>query len=371
MKNSTSMGKRNEYFPETVTHPGLTLEEKLAELAMSQKEFAMRTGKPEKTIVKVIAGESAITPDMAVVFEKVLKIPASFWLKRQYAFDEALARNKRKQDIAASLEWAKRFPYADMAKKGWVTATRKLEEKAENLLDFFGISSSNAWDNIYIEGKLKVAFRLSLKHTKEPEAISAWLRQGELQAAQVQVTDYDPKQFKKKLDKVKSLMAEHPDDFFTQLQALCHKAGVKVVYTPCLPHAPMNGCTRWLGDTPLIQLSGRHKRNDIFWFTFFHEAGHILKHGKKEIFLEEEGNNRHDTEKEAEADRFAVEHTFTEAEEQQVIEALPLLPDDIKKFAKKFNTHPAIIVGRLARKGYYHDSFGFKNEFYKEVNFSD
>jgi Zn-dependent peptidase ImmA (M78 family) len=166
-------------------------------------------------------------------------------------------------------------------------------------------------------------------------------------------------------------MAEHPDDFFTRLQALCHEAGVKVVYTPCLPHAPMNGCTRWLGDTPLIQLSGRHKRNDIFWFTFFHEAGHILKHGKKEIFLEEEGNNRHDKEKEAEADRFAVEHTFTEAEEQQVIEALPLLPVDIEKFAKKFNTHPAIIVGRLARKGYYHDSFGFQNEFYKEVNFSN
>lgn len=365
------MGKRNEYFPETVTHPGLTLEEKLDEMAMSQKEFALRTGKPEKTIVKVIAGESAVTPDMAVVFEKVLKIPAAFWLKRQYAFDEALARNKRKQDIASSLEWAKRFPYAAMAKKGWVTATRRLEEKAEYLLDYFGISNSQAWDKIYIEGKLKVAFRISLKHEKEPEAMSAWLRQGELDAGNVKVPDYNQKLFKKKLEAAKEIMKEHPDDFFSRLQGLCHEAGVKLVYTPCLPHAPMNGCTRWIGDTPLIQLSGRYKRNDIFWFTFFHEAGHIIKHGKKEIFLEMEGNNQHDPAKEAEADSFAEEYTFSQDQEQEVIESLPLTPAEIATFAREFNTHPALIVGRLARKQFLHSSYGYENGFFKDVNFGE
>lgn len=48
------MTRRNEYTPQTVSHPGLTLREKLGELGMSQKEFAVRTGKPEQTIVKVI-----------------------------------------------------------------------------------------------------------------------------------------------------------------------------------------------------------------------------------------------------------------------------------------------------------------------------
>jgi len=67
-------------------------------------------------------------------------------------------------------------------------------------------------------------------------------------------------------------MATHPDDYYIQLQNSCLRAGVKVVYTPCIKKAPISGCSRWLGDTPLIQLSGRYKRNDIFWFTFFHEA---------------------------------------------------------------------------------------------------
>ena len=38
----------NQYFPQSVAHAGETLEEKLNELKMNPKEFAIRTGKPEK-----------------------------------------------------------------------------------------------------------------------------------------------------------------------------------------------------------------------------------------------------------------------------------------------------------------------------------
>ena len=62
-----------------VFHPGVTLEEKLEEMGMSIKEFAIRTSKPEKTIIAVIRGRSSITTEMAVSFENVTKIPASFW----------------------------------------------------------------------------------------------------------------------------------------------------------------------------------------------------------------------------------------------------------------------------------------------------
>ncbi len=364
------MGKLNQYFPDTVTHPGVTLEEKLYEMAMSQKEFAMRTEKPEKTISLVISGQSSITPDMAVVFEKVLGIPASFWMKRQQLFDEAVARQKARENLSSSIEWAKRFPYNEMAKKGWVQATRKIEEKAERLLNYFGISSAQSWERLYMDQSSMVSYRISLKHTSEPEAISAWLRQGDLEAKKMPTTAYDQKKFKSSMKDIRTLMVQQPEDFFSRLQTICLKTGVKVVYTPCLPHAPINGCTRWLGDNPLIQLSGRHKRNDIFWFTFFHEAGHILKHGKKEVFLETESKSHHDSEKEKEADSFAIEHTLTEDEEQELVKALPLRPCDIDRFAAKFFTHQGIIVGRLARRGHLHNSFGFENGFYKEINLS-
>ncbi|MBK8489725.1 MAG: HigA family addiction module antidote protein [Saprospirales bacterium] len=128
---------RNQYHPETVTHPGEDLREKLEELQMTPLEFAIRVNKPAKTISEVLHGKSSITPEMAVKFEDVLQIPAKYWLRRQYLHDESIARRKRKSAIKAASPWAKEFPYADMAKKGWVPSTSKLEEKVEALFDFW------------------------------------------------------------------------------------------------------------------------------------------------------------------------------------------------------------------------------------------
>ena len=57
-----------------------------------------------------------------------------------------------------------------------------------------------------------------------------------------------------------------------------------------------------MSEKAVMQLSLRYKSNDQLWFTFFHEAGHIIKHGRKEIFIE--GTNP-DGEKEEEANVFA------------------------------------------------------------------
>jgi addiction module HigA family antidote len=345
------MMKRNEYVPQTVSHPGATLREKLEELGMSQKEFAVRTGKPEQTIVKVLNGDSSLTPDMAVQFETVLGIPAKFWLNRQQNYDEAVAREKRNKLLAASVPWASMFPFKEMAEFGWVTKTHVHEERAGILLSFFSVFSPDAWEEYYLSQKLKVSFRISIAQYSEPYAISAWLRQGELQAMQLDSPAFNRKKFSDNLEAVKKIMAEHPDDFFRQLQNVCLDAGVRVVYTPCLPKAPIHGSTRWLhDDKPLIQLSARYKQNDRFWFTFFHEAGHILHHGKKYISIDCEKACVSRDEKEQEADDFAIQWTFSEEEESEVLEFGSLKMQDILDFAQKFGTHPAMIIGRFHHK---------------------
>lgn len=345
------MTKRNEYVPQTVTHPGVTLKEKLVELGMSQKEFAVRTGKPEQTIVKVIDGKSALTPDMAVKFESVLGIPATFWLNRQQHYDEAVARLKRSESLAEAADWVRKFPWKEMAGFGWLPEKRSDEENVEALLSFFSMSSPKAWEEFYLSQKLKVSFRISLAHYGEPYAMSAWLRQGELQAKNLEAPAFDRNGFFEALGAIKKVMAEHPDDYFSQLQRFCLDAGVKVVHTPCLPKAPIHGSTRWLHDnTPLIQLSARYKQNDRFWFTFFHETGHILLHGKKHIAIESAQHEAAKDEKEIEADDFAVQWTFSEEEEQEVLRHGPLTEQDIIGFARKFGTHPAMIIGRFQHK---------------------
>lgn len=350
--------KENQYHPQIAFHPGETLAEKLEELGMGPKEFAIRTGKPEKTVIAILKGKSSITPEMAVQFEHVLKIPAHFWLNMQRNYDEYLAREERQELLQEAKEWAKSFPYSDLVKKEWIPAKTTVLEKTSELLAFFGISSHSAWEDYYFNQQLKVAFRISLAHTKEPYAISAWLRKGELQAAELPKRSYNDKLFKDALPEIKSIMATHPANFFEQLQALCLEAGVKVVHTPNIKKAPINGSTRWLGDTPLIQLSGRYKRNDIFWFTFFHEAGHIILHGKKDIFLEDVDYSDKDLAKEEEANNFAIKWTLSTEQEEDILSRYSLSVDDIVEFAEKFNTHPAIIIGRLQHKKILHYSVG-------------
>jgi addiction module HigA family antidote len=357
--------KTNQYQPPIVFHPGQALAEKLQELEMGPKEFAIRTNKPEKTVSAILNGQSSITPEMAVQFEAVLQMPAHFWMRLQRDYDEFQARMAYKERIQNSIAWARMFPVKQMVKNRWLPEVESMDSATEALLAFFGVSNQTAWEEYYYNQQLKVAFRISLAHTKEPHAISAWLRRGELQAAELSANDYKERTFKDKLPVIKQLMAQQPADFFQRLQAICAEAGVKLVHTPCISKAPINGCTRWLNDTPLIQLTGRYKRNDSFWFTFFHEAGHILLHGKKDIFLEAVDYSEKDLEKEKQADDFAEKWTLSAEQEEELLRRFQITEDDVVAFAEKFGTHPAIIIGRLQYKGIIPYSKG--RQFFKPV----
>ncbi|PIQ29352.1 MAG: XRE family transcriptional regulator [Bacteroidetes bacterium CG18_big_fil_WC_8_21_14_2_50_41_14] len=362
------MATLNEYYPEVVLHPSSTLNEKLREMKMSRKEFALRTGKPEKTIIAILKGESSLTPEMAVLFENITKIPAHFWINKQARYNEYKARLNRKKDVEQAAEWTKKFPYNEMAKQNWVPKTLNIEERTIHLFDYFAVSTHEGWQKLYMESELKVAAYASLKHTSDPYAISAWLRKGELQADQISIPNFNLKVFKENLQAIKEIMVNQSSGFFTQLQNLCYQAGVKVFYTPKLPKVPINGSTRWIKDTPVIQLTARYKQNDRFWFTFFHEAGHIILHGKKYISLENIDFSEADPEKEKQAHEFAEELIFSKEQEKEVLAKDKLVFNDIIMFSKKFNTHPAIIIGRLQHLGKIPYSVG--REYIVPINLS-
>lgn len=344
------MATFRKFVPQVRFHPGITLSEKLEEMEMSIKEFAVRTSKPEKTIFAIIGGKSSVTPDMAVAFESVTKIPVHFWLNKQRGYDEYIARKRREEQLALDYEWARTFPLSKMMELGWIPSVTTAEDKVKVLLSFFQVSTVKAWEDYYMNQQLKVTFRISLGGTKEPHAISAWLRRGEIQAAEMDVPEYSEKALREAIPAMKSLCAEHPSDFAKRLQELCAGAGVKLVYTPCLPKAPINGSTRWLNNVPCIQMTGRYKRNDIFWFTFFHELGHILLHGKKDVFLEDIEYADKQKGKEDEADAFSSRILLPQSAENEIIKHGDFSPETIRNYAVKYGVHPAVIVGRLQHK---------------------
>ena len=142
---------------------------------------------------------------------------------------------------------------------------------------------------------------------------------------------------------------------------LCAKSGVAVIFTPELPKTRISGATRWLNaNKALIQLSLRYKTDDHLWFTFFHEAGHILLHGKKDVFIESDGDT--DT-KEVEANRFAANFLIPPAEFKRISMSANISKKAIVSFAKEIGISPGIVVGRLQHEGILKRSY--RNELKK------
>ena len=148
------------------------------------------------------------------------------------------------------------------------------------------------------------------------------------------------------LDEARGLTHEpDPAAFIPELQRLCARIGVAVVFTRELPGTHVSGATRWLNkDTALIQLSLRYKSDDHLWFTFFHEAGHIIKHGKKELFLESEeiGGDQ-----EKEADIFASNVLIPRKEFRALVRSRRFSRTAIVEFANQLGIAPGIVVGQL------------------------
>ena len=312
---------------------------------------------------------------MAVLFENVLKITANFWIKKQSNFNEFVAREKHNAEITKEISWAKLFPYPQMAKIGLVNTTRKAEEKTVELLQFFDVSKSSAWEDIYLNQQTPVFFRISLKHTKDPYALSALLRMGEIKANSINAPDFNKVVLKSILPELKNIMANQPNDYLHQIQEKCLQAGVKVIYTPNLPKTVIHGTVRWLNNKPVLQMTDRLKRYDIFWFSLFHEIGHILLHGnKKNIFLEEINNSDNKNNQENEADEFAVKWLLTDDEFEEIILTIKSGADvftSIQRYANEFSTHKDIIIGRILHKNKDLYKYGFLQKELGKVDFND
>jgi HTH-type transcriptional regulator / antitoxin HigA len=161
----------------------------------------------------------------------------------------------------------------------------------------------------------------------------------------IKLPEFDKATFKNQLDDIRKLAMHHPEDFAEQLKVMCQKVGVGLVYSLSFPGAPISGVVRWVGGNPLIQLTDRYKSNDQFWSAFFHEAGHIIIHGKKDVFIEDFEGVVIDEKKENEANNFSdewlVPSKYLETVDGTITEK------EIRALARQIGIHPGILVGRL------------------------
>lgn len=339
---------KNQYAPDSVSPPGETLLEVLESRRMSQAELADRTGRPTKTINEIIKGKAAITPETALQFELVLGIPATFWNSRERNYREFLAKAKEIERLGAQTDWLDSIPHRAMVAAGWLPASPDKSERLLNVLMFFGVASPSSWSEVW--KNQHVAFRQSSRFEIDPGAVAAWLRKGELEAQLIHREDYDSSRFREALLTIRSLTRELPENFAQIVVNECSRAGVCVVFVPELPRTRVWGATRWLSGTcALIQLSLRYRSDDHLWFTFFHEAGHVLLHGKRGFFIDRD--EQMTDEKESEADAFARDWLIPMDSYRTFKRRGAISCAAISRFAYELGIAAGIVVGRLHHDG--------------------
>ncbi len=347
-----------QYMPDYLVTPGEVLDEYIDSLNMTQAELSSRTGLAKKTINEIIKGKSQITHDTAYKFELVLGRPAHFWNNLESQYQENKVRIEEIERMKENYEWMSRVPVKQMIKQGWIKSYNTKSEQLEEVLRFFGVASPAQWKVIWED--YQVAYRQTKSFETCAESVSAWLRKGEIDARSINCEIFDTKKFQDILIKIRQnlIEMENPNSFIMELTGLCASAGVAVVFIPELLKTGVYGATRWLGDTAIIQLSLRYKSNDHLWFTFFHEAGHIIKHGKKEIFIE---SGKSHNEKETEANDFASEKLIPGKELRNFLRINKTITlSTIKNFAAKIGVAPGIVVGRLQYDGVLSKNIGNK-----------
>jgi len=343
----------SQYKPDFVSPPGDTLNELLDDLGMTQKELSERMNRPEKTISEIVKGKASITSDTAIQLEKVFKAPAHFWLQREARYQESLARIKEYSQLEESIEWLKTLPLNQMIKYGWVEKYKDQVEQLQEVLKYFAVASVDGWKSLYLNNEPKAAFRISLSFTNENAAIAAWLRHGDIKAIYNDIPNYDEKKFKQNLSLIRNLTTNNPSTFKAEIKRLCNECGVNVIFTPMISKATISGAVRWVGGRPLIQLSLRGKYNDRFWFTFFHEVGHILLHSKKDYFLEGTDNEFISQRiEEKEADEFSADFLIPKEKLNEFILKRDKSPNAMIRLAKEIGIHSGIVVGQLQNAGY-------------------
>ncbi len=331
------------YRPDYAVAPGSVLAERLAAHGLSQAELARRCGRSPKLISDIIAGKASLEPETALQLERVLAVGAHIWLGMESDYRLHRTRLADDERIQDSVAWVRRFPVKEMGKRRLIAVTTGKGSVSE-LLSFFGVASVSAWKDRY--GKVAVAYRHSPSFESNRDAFAVWHRTVEVRAAKQECAEYDKKAFYESLMGIRQLTRTWSPGALPKSQALCNSAGVALAVVKPFSGMRLSGAAWWpSARNPVIALTARHKTDDQLWFSMFHEAAHILLHGKRRVFIDEPRGS--DDAMEDEANRWAANFLIPQPMWRQFVGQEDLGCDAVRRFADDQGIPPGIVVGRL------------------------
>lgn len=329
-----------------VSTPGDTIQEVLLDHNISISKFASSMGLSISEANDLLEGHTSITIALARKLTTVLGASIEFWMARDGQFREDLMRLSN-----LNKEWLQGFPLNDMARFEWIKPAHDAPQKYLECLRFFNVSSVAAWHHNYAKLSMQYAFRKSPTIASHPQSVVAWLRKGEIEANSVQTRPFDRDKLRSNIPKLRALTRiKEPGEFLPRLQKICAECGVAVVAARAPKGCTASGATRFITeDKALLLMSFRFLTDDHFWFSFFHELGHILLHGVDKIFIED-GGFTEVSQEEHEANNYSVS-VLIPATFKDELSRLPPTTAEVLRFSVHIGIAPGIVVGQLQHLG--------------------
>lgn len=335
--------------------PGEYLRRILEERGIKIVDFARRTGRPTKAISEIISGKVAITPETAIQFERVLGEGAGFWLalEAKHQLSKARSREEEAESQTSAVSWAEKFPIDEMLKLRLLDKRPALADRVDRILRAFGVSSISAWEHHWQERLGLSRFKQQNHNQIDPFGVAVWLRCAEVAADRIETSTYSEVEFRSLLTEIRELTLSPWDTIAQELVSSCANVGVAVALVPSVAKTGLRGAAYWATkDKAVIAVSDRLKRESNVWFSFFHEACHILEHSKKAVFLDENGSGTGGRDIEKEADSFSAEKLVPRAIVDEFKAShgprnVRITQKEFKRFANQHCVAPGLLLARL------------------------
>ena len=330
--------------PHWAVSPGATIAALLEARSLSREVLATQLGEDVEKVQRLMLGLEEVDVDLAGRLSTCLGSSERFWVNREAQYRADIERGRSLQLQAAQAAWIKQFPVREMTDLGWIGPSDSSSQAAELCLKFFGVPDVEAWRSRFGATLSAAAFRMSTSATASPGAVSAWLRWAELVAGRTPCSPWNSVAFRDSLTAIRRLTwYAKPSAFLPKLRQICAGAGVAVVVARTPKGCPASGATCFVSPTKaMVVLSFRYRSDDQFWFTFFHEAGHLLLHGREALFFEDGSDATSQEEREANdfAERVIVPEAFAHALLEVALDSTSII-----RLAREVGVAPGLLVG--------------------------
>ena len=337
--------------PDLIIHPGETLMEILEDREMSQKELAVRTGVTEKHVSTVVKCQKSISVAFAKKLEYALGIDSSFWINLQSNYDRELLEfeevNNITQEEVNILKPLKKVMEYFVARR-WLDDNTNEAEKVICMRKILAVSNLTSIPDI----TYNAAYRAQVATNVNVDAyvLYAWQRICELMTRDIIVSDIlDIYLLRESIPQIKKLMFEDINIVQSKLENIFAKCGIAFKIVKHFKGAPVQGFIKKTDDERLIFcMTIRQNRSDIFWFTLFHEIGHIINGDIKQRFID---FNSTQSDVEAKADAFSRDILMNAHAYKEFVMKNDFSLTAINTFANEQGVKSYIVIGRMQSDG--------------------